>query len=99
MLFDSLLVSRELALPSFCPGGLSGVGNLNYPFIQSLPGMHISFAVVSLMHLPCSPLADSTKFSVLPFQRLLISPRDGIRLGERKAIALLPVPQLPLKII
>lgn len=58
-LFDSLLISRELALPSLCPGGLSGTGSLNYPLIQSLSRMHISSAVVSLMHLPCSPLADA----------------------------------------
>lgn len=104
MLSASLLISREVDLPSLCTGGLSGTGDLNYPLTQSLPWIYIISAVVSLMHWPCSPLTETAQSAQCcavaeGTQGWLISASTGIRLVRRETVAQLSVPQLLLKII
>lgn len=50
----SLLIHREVGLPSLCAGGPPGTGNLNFPLIQSLPWLYVLSVTAS--RLLCSPL-------------------------------------------
>lgn len=59
-LLHCLLAERLICLPS-AQVVLSGGGNVSYLLVQSLPWINVPSAVVSVMRLPCSALAETAQ--------------------------------------